>query len=762
MNLSNWSDTDRAALRSFYETGHQWSWDDLENGTTTAARAAREWIESSPPPRDHPLLLPRVLGTDANMRAYWYAIAFSEAQAEELREHLNAFISSAGTDFSGRRTVLDITDIAEATLVTWAGGPWIFRFGVLPEKRSLVRSALQRLQQVWRLRPPPSVNNFRTTEALLAAFFSAIVNQDEPGVVRWLNEIRACGRLSAENLVFLEIERLAAFGHWHALATLPQIELLSKMRRPRHITALLIEALWRTELSDYLVRFDTIGITSYFRSNFYPRYQSLLRGRTSLTSAPVTLTFLLAAVTAEPPRREQLPVLLKILATTPYQSFAESIAALVPKLIPETPPKPMLSNLEQALAAFQRDDYDSALLLLRQTPDGPEKCSLLMDCAAESQFIDDARAACDCLDALSIQDRDRILASKRRRRILEDLKSILAPSDATTPVDWEGWLDHLDRQVGSSQLLSIARMAMIDWPVTSYLNDPQRIRLLGERLIVDRDEKSQDVMHLAFPYILGYFLRDGRGAPPFLPLYRDLLLLLVVSERFTSEDLPTCQTLLLAILEAGADARVYGETVNMLTEVWVKFGSPAGLDWAFDTLDLLVANPAPVLESRFAFFDSVRDRLWKDYRRIRPEHWETFRWLASDLDRMVDYEALQPKIDIATANNENIQDIFTGRIVAIYTLTESAGTRAKELLEHLFPGLDVRLNHDHGGTERLKLLARESDYFVVATRSATHAATEFLKSQRPKGKSPLLYPLGKGSSSIVTALTTALQLESAR
>ena len=761
MNLSGWNDIDRAALRSFYEVGHQWSWEDLESGVAPAARAAREWIETSSPPREHPLLLPRVQGVGATQRTNWYAIAFNEAQADELREHLSAFIGSAGTDFSGRRADLDPADIAESALAAWAGGPWVYRFAVLSGNRDVVRYALQRLQQVWRLRPPLPTTVFRTTEALLREFFSALVNQDDTGAVGWLGELRAGGRLSAENLVFLEIERLAAFRRWHELVALPQVALLTLMRRPRHITALLIEALWRTEFADYVVRGDAAGAVVRFRSDFYPRYQNLLRARGSFTSEPVALTFLLAAVTSDPPRREQLPTLLEILAPTPHQSFAETLAALVPADALRTPEDRIETPLQRARAAFQHEDYDTALLHLRQAPPSPEAFSLLLECAAESQSIDDARAVSDCFGALSPQEQERVLSSNRRRRAWEDLQRLLTPTATAIPTDWEGWLDRLDAHVEYSQLLSLARQAAVDWPLVQYSNDPQRVRLLAERLMADRDEEAQDVLRLAFPHLLGYFLRDGQGDPAFLHLYRTLLFLLGVSERFTSEDWPTCQTLLLAILDAGADAQVYSETVGSLREVWVKFGSPLRFDWAFDTLDLLIASPTSAVEARDAFFYAIRDRLSKDYRRVRPEHWETFRWLASDLDRTADYEALQPKAEASAATQSTFAESLSGKIVAIYTLTESAGARAKALLKHLFSGLEVRLSHDHGGTEKLRSLARESDYFVVATRSATHAATDFLKSQRPKGKNPLIYPTGKGSSSIVTSLTTALRLESA-
>jgi hypothetical protein len=41
--------------------------------------------------------------------------------------------------------------------------------------------------------------------------------------------------------------------------------------------------------------------------------------------------------------------------------------------------------------------------------------------------------------------------------------------------------------------------------------------------------------------------------------------------------------------------------------------------------------------------------------------------------------------------------------------------------------------------------------FVVATQSAKHAATGFINQHRPKDK-PVLFPAGKGASSIVRVM----------
>ena len=85
---------------------------------------------------------------------------------------------------------------------------------------------------------------------------------------------------------------------------------------------------------------------------------------------------------------------------------------------------------------------------------------------------------------------------------------------------------------------------------------------------------------------------------------------------------------------------------------------------------------------------------------------------------------------------------FAGKIIAIYTLTESAGRQAAVLLQQLVPNISVELSHDKVGNERLQMLARNADLFVVVTQSAKHAATLFI--QRYRQSRPLLFPKGRG------------------
>jgi hypothetical protein len=101
------------------------------------------------------------------------------------------------------------------------------------------------------------------------------------------------------------------------------------------------------------------------------------------------------------------------------------------------------------------------------------------------------------------------------------------------------------------------------------------------------------------------------------------------------------------------------------------------------------------------------------------------------------------------------RDALRGRTVAIYTLTESAAARARDFLLRNFDEVSVLLSSDHVATHRLASMAHSADLFVIATRSAKHAATTFIEAQRPPSRPPA-YASGKGSVSLVRAVLATL------
>jgi hypothetical protein len=198
--------------------------------------------------------------------------------------------------------------------------------------------------------------------------------------------------------------------------------------------------------------------------------------------------------------------------------------------------------------------------------------------------------------------------------------------------------------------------------------------------------------------------------------------------------------------------------VEELRTIWDARGEPARLDWALDHLDALATSPVLDATARESFFHSVRGVFVHSARRIAPPQRELFRLLCTDLGHQDDFAALPtpPQSTVGAAHEETMPNL-RNKMVAIYTLTASAAARAKILIEQQFPGVDVRLNHEHVGSPRLAALAKEADYFLVVAQSAKHAATDFLKANR-RGRSELIYPSGRGSSSIVSALLNTVRI----
>ena len=756
MNLNGWQEADLLALQQFYETGQAWSWAEIDQAASPRGRKAHDWIEASPAPRDHPLILP-VLRAD--QRCEWFALAFSDAQCEELREHLNAFLGPVGSDYCGRRSDLNSGDILKPLVEQWSGGSWLYRFKPLPDCEQQVREALNQMRQVWRLRPKSDRAPLRTTDAMLREFFAALVNADAESSSYWLQQLHLSGRLSAENLHFLQIERQGSLGRWADMLLDARLSMLLAMRRPSRITALLVEAIWRTELAGFVSGNRVTDALAHTRANILQNYGALLQARGSLAHPAVVLAFLAAAVAAIPPRNEQIPILLAALPQDcPERAFAEALAAHVSPSKREANVDP----LELAAQAISSRDFDSAWLHLQNTVPNVKSCELRLDCAIELFSPDVAKQTFDAMERMRPEERSQVLKLRSRLRTWREIEELLASQSGKAPSDWETWLGVVDQDPAWQQSLEVAHQGVSEWALKPYGTNPGKVSNLAKQLFSDRPESASYKVRSAIPHIAQFFFDCGVGEPAFLPIYRSLLWLLAADQRFGGQDWGMAQNLGLAILNSGASASEYQEALELLTAIWSQRGDVLHLDWALDILDESIVVPALVPGARDGFFTAVWRLISDNARRVSLDQRQVFKLICKDLGREAEYSALTfPASDATAPEGTNWAEALRGKLVAIYTLTESAGLRAKRTLDSLCSNLDVRLNHDQGGSERLRSLAREADYFVVTTRSAKHAATEFLKDQRPRGKSPFIYPSGKGSSSIVSSIFLAVKTASA-
>jgi hypothetical protein len=747
MNTLSWQPLDLAMLERFYSADQLWTWEKIKEGNGAAGKVL-DWLQKCPLPRRHPLVLPIRRKDDPSPS--WLCIAFSEMQCEELREHLNAFVGTAGCDFEGLRSALPPSDKIASVAREWAGGNRIFDFKSLAAaNRDGLRERLEQMLRVWTLRPTTGPGSLRTTEAMLREFELSLVNGDEQSAISWWEEIRAGGRLNAENLLFLKMQIPAAFGRWNDIDLDPNMALLAAAHRPRRTTAILIEAMWHTALKQKVGEGDVDGTLAVMRERLQGPLRGLFRSPAGIFRLPLLLTFLIAAAADAPPRHPVIEILIERLPEgSPERDFAVKIvAAISPTPIPIAPVDPLVWARE----ARDRDDFLGAWLLLKPLENSIARCRLLLECAAEHWEEDTASIITKAVMALSDEERAVVLASKQR---LHTWEKISAPNGTSTPAptDWESWLHEIEANPSWDKAVSSARDASGLWPTEIYSSSPSKISSLAGLLTQGRDAKAADVVRLSLPHIAGYFLAYGPQTA-FRVIYLDLLLSLALDERFGGEDWGLAETLAFAIIDTGPSRADYEHLLSSLTAIWEERGDPRRLDWALDLLDFLTAAPSPNPGVRDTFFEAVSASIQKHIRRVEPGQGSLLKLLCSDLGRKI--PSFLPDLDDPA--DELATDVLAGKMVAIYTLDESSGKRARDLLCVIYHGADIRVNHDHVGTDQLRHLARNSDYFLMVTRSAKHAATNFIKGERPKDKRPVDYPSGKGSSSIVTALRMAVE-----
>lgn len=163
---------------------------------------------------------------------------------------------------------------------------------------------------------------------------------------------------------------------------------------------------------------------------------------------------------------------------------------------------------------------------------------------------------------------------------------------------------------------------------------------------------------------------------------------------------------------------------------------------------MLTVNRAPLPDPRLGFIMKVLDAARSRAHRLTPVQAETLRLLCQDVDI-----ALPTELSAAAEQGGGAVGVtdLSGRSVAIYTLAESAGERAMEMLQELYPTAKVSLNNDTVCSDRLAALARRADFFVFAWKSSKHAAYDCVKKHRPSHL-PTLMPRGKGSASILREL----------
>lgn len=639
--------------------------------------------------------------------SHFYAAARTPADWRRLRPLLLSFAGPTLTDFRGAQSVLR-SDLPHEAVLANAGLAAVARLAAPASTAVSAARALQRLATLVARTPQDSRPAPESTGRLLARIQDHLNALAIDDAHRLLERCRAEHRLDALNLRFLEIEILATARDWPGIVALPFFDDVLQTRRPPAISAALLEALYWT---------------SFCGPEGAPSYEGVLRNRVRTLVRQPPIAGLGAggwrlhgyeALASEPPNRTLVASVLA--SSADLGDLRSSLEAVIAQLGPDASVGPETT----VAAAVAEADLAGTLSAFEQVQ--------------------------RLIASLSDAEQEVLLGSAQPRAAVAAMEATFGAD--LPPTNWGEWLYRIQAP-NFTTALTVARRGATEW--APRLGDPVEITELAEQLNAAPDAPPYgDRLVEALPHFVSWLLRDpdfprAAGAP----VYEAALDRVLLSGRSSMPLLDSAAMLARALLELGPTPQGYRRLLADLLEI---AGDAAGVRtayWLIELLETTVAQPAADQEARDQFWQGALARLAPIVRQLSVLQRLSLRRLAQSTGWSGTFED-PVEAPGYSETDAGLTARLAGKIVAIYTLTESAAVQAAEVLRQIAPTVDVRVNSEFDNSRTLRSLAENADLFVLVAASATHAATDAIRMRR--GDAPLVYAAGKGSISILRAV----------
>lgn len=682
-------------------------------------------------------------------RVYWYAFAPTPRGRRELLELLDGWIGPTYSDLAKTRGSLDDHDPFDQALIHLAVPP--LRFEVLPRSgnlvakaRTQVRDSLQILSRLIDRRPASEFDAPRTTVEVLDDLGHAISAQDRGIALACLRELEVTADLDHINLTFLRLRLLSGLGDWAGVLSDQDLPHVLSMRRPLGVTRTIQLAVYQ----EYLASADIEGRDADLLRAAQELPQPFVALRTDAkvrSRAQAVVEFLLALRTSRP--QSTLDRLVDEAELVDH-SLAERLRGLLPQVTTEPPPvldapagdagtpEPLTlgPKVQQVVQLFSNGEWRAATTLgLTLVPDA-QVAGILLSCA---RSLDEATTVQSVSDWLPVDLRAKLLSGNPQQRA--DVEWLEGFGSFSVPLTWRAWFEKLSDDSDPSAW-DIDEAVSADWDA---LDRQEVANLLGQ----GTDE------------VLGRF---GERGGPFMAAHRDLfsaegaaglservLAGLAISEKNSEGVRVQTLALLDHLVIANPTAELLASALEWTSEIVAANISAVSATWCVDVLQTATSGPAAVaLPGKHTFFFALMEALRPFKSALDLTDLAALDLISGELGVQVpdDFRSSQdPDTDASTPFR-----YLEGQSVVLYSLTESATTRAAQILRTLLPGLDVQTTAEHDGSQKLNAMSANADVFVMVTASAKHAATNAIKAAR--GSKPTIHVNSRGTSAILRAL----------
>ncbi len=661
-----------------------------------------------------------------------YGLAADARSLDELRRIMSAALGSADT--TPDLTVIYQPSHEGEKLLLERSPDGIIAFKLLPvndsnagqvkalrEKRQeRVYSTLKTLLDLYQQRPHLHSAAKRQTGRILRDFYTACQAKDGVAAGQFLDELRGNNRLSPLNLSFLELLALAAAEQWDAILAHPKLDSHLKGRVPLRIQRLLLRTCGH-------LNFNALQQAGFPVDALEPCRKIALH--------------LLPLFRVKPPFghvqgfRHDWQLWAIGAALTGYNGWKDASPLLPPvwtEALQQWVNGADFSFLSEEQLAHATPviivSADRAAELLKET----------LDAAPEREL--------EIYSLLAVMPEATQQALRNMPKLWKTWQDLKAQCESQD-YGWKAWLDEVMQahEPGALELLGQQATASYqDWSPESF-NEQQLLTLLEQGLSAEQGKLLRNTIPHFLNWIQTYDVTISSR------IWLDWLTLLAIDDLLSEQDVRLGGMLLEAFLSGQFVAEEYEKALDAMGMICASNASVRSLSYTLDIAECLLDLPYASEVARLQF--------WMRLQAIYLSHWERLEANTQVAIRLlarlfVGHEGQDifpvDRADSPVASPLN-RDLC-GCKVGIYSLTEPAARRGKDSLELLFPGIIVEINHDHVATPALENLARKSDFFILAANSAKHQASDAIK----KLRDDVIYPMGKGASSMVTAFIQAL------
>lgn len=666
------------------------------------------------------LTLPRV-----GKRSVYYAVAGDAQEWRRLRPLLIAYAGPTLTSFQGWPEPLLPRALAAEALLEAAGFHVVARLvpGEPDKVQKLACRSLLRLVDMVMTAPSTTSAVPLSTDRLLAHFSDCLNGNDYAGAQHILEQCERELRVDALNLLFLRIRLLSWFGEWQTLLAMPEFGPVCHTRRPPAVTAALMEAVYQVWVRD---KGDLPMLCELWTTKLRPEFLSLL----------------------------QVPILRGVSHGALTLYALEALSATTRNLALETALMAHLEAIPEMAAALQAAGRTGAAATVAPYQAGqaeslPAAQQALVQ-AERSNTLETIANALKLIDALDVGERESLLASAPFRSLWQ---SIGTQSGAKPPASWQEWFGRL-HEAEFTEALDVLAHAVTEWPA-ALLKDPVEVAGFEQALLSVPDKApAADRLADALPTLVSWTLEDPAfPRSSMLPVYDTLLIHLMIGVRRSGAVFESAAVMIRALLSLGLSQSRYRTLLDDCLMLNGDAMSKRTVYWMLDILEETLLNSCVDEEARRSFWYAACARLMQMKAFFSPGQKIVFDKLLTELGWAAVREK-EERVAQATADiqRQQLQAVLDSNFVAIYTLTESAGRQAANILKEVAPSIRVETSHDKVGSVALRNMAHHADIFVMVTASAKHAATGFIQQERPY--KPILYVNGRGASSIMRAIET--------